>query len=164
MLPFEQNYKIYYAELLAIVEDFKTWRHYLKAATHSILVLIAHNNLKNFEKITHLSSQQIWYFPELLQYNFKIHYHIGSNNPANALSWPLKEKVAEKKLAKQNRKILDKIQQSLSKNNHPLLNTNYPVVMKPTICDKDNYFWEYCTQMLKIVIVGTITSPKIKKL
>ena len=57
--PAERNYETHDAELLAIVKGFKTWRHYLKGATHIILVLTDHNNLKKFMKTTRLSRRQI---------------------------------------------------------------------------------------------------------
>lgn len=46
MLLAEQNYVNYDAELLAIVDAFKIWRHYLKNITYTILVLTDYNNLK----------------------------------------------------------------------------------------------------------------------
>lgn len=36
MLPVERNYETHDAELLAIVEGFKTYRHYLEGAAHTI--------------------------------------------------------------------------------------------------------------------------------
>lgn len=48
MLPAERNNETPGAELLAIVEGFKTRRHYLEGAAHTILVPTDHKNLKNF--------------------------------------------------------------------------------------------------------------------
>ena len=45
MIPAETQYKTYDGELLAIVEAFKTWRHYLEGYKHKVLVLTDHNNL-----------------------------------------------------------------------------------------------------------------------
>ena len=59
MLLLEQYYEIHNAELLAIVESFKIWRHYLEGATHTILVLTNHNNLKKLMETTSLSVCQI---------------------------------------------------------------------------------------------------------
>lgn len=39
MLPAERNYETHDTELLAIVEGFKTWRHYLDGAAHTIFFL-----------------------------------------------------------------------------------------------------------------------------
>ena len=72
MLPAEQNYETHDAELLAIVNSFKTWCHYLKRVANIILVLTDHNNLKKFIEITHPSSRQIHWAQKLLQYDFKI--------------------------------------------------------------------------------------------
>ena len=59
MLLIERNYETYNAELLAIVEGLKTWRHYFEEAGYTILVFTDHNNLKKFMKTTSLSSCQI---------------------------------------------------------------------------------------------------------
>ena len=46
-------------ELLAIVEAFKTWRHYPEGCKHEVLVLSNHNNLRRFMDTKSLSSRQI---------------------------------------------------------------------------------------------------------
>ena len=45
MIPAENRYETHNGELLAIVETFKTWRHYPKGSRHEVLVLTNHNNL-----------------------------------------------------------------------------------------------------------------------
>ncbi len=45
IIPAETRYETHNGELLAIIEAFKTWRHYLKGCKHEVLVLIDHNNL-----------------------------------------------------------------------------------------------------------------------
>ncbi len=45
MIPAETRYETHNGELLAIVEAFKTWRHYLEGCKHEVLVLTDHNNL-----------------------------------------------------------------------------------------------------------------------
>lgn len=164
MLPAERNYETRDAELLAIVEDFKTWHHYLEGAAHKILVLTDHNNLKKFMETIGLSGRQIGWAQELSRYDFKIDYCPGTKNPADALSRPLTDENSEKDLVEQNRKILDKLQQSLSENNHSLRNVNCRAVTKPIMCDEEKYSWEHCTGMLKILVAGTAASPKVKKL
>ena len=43
---FCQNWiQTYNSELLAIVEAFKTWQHYLEDCKYKVLVLTNHNNL-----------------------------------------------------------------------------------------------------------------------
>ena len=49
-------YKTHNGELLAIVETFKTWRHYLKNCKHEVFVLTDHNNLCRFMETKSLSS------------------------------------------------------------------------------------------------------------
>ena len=44
-IPSKTRYKIHDGELLAIIEAFKTWRHYLEGCKHKILMLTNHNNL-----------------------------------------------------------------------------------------------------------------------
>ena len=80
------------------------------------------------------------------------------------MSWPLTDEDAGKKLLEQNQKILDKLQQSLSEHNYSLLNANCRAVTQLIMCDEDNYSWEHCTEMLKVLIVGIVASLKVKKL
>ena len=44
----EQNYEIYDKEMLAIVNCFKQWRHYLEGANYPITVYSDHKNLEYF--------------------------------------------------------------------------------------------------------------------
>ena len=48
MIPAETRYETHDGELLAIVEAFKTWRHYLEGCKHKVLVFTDHNNLRRF--------------------------------------------------------------------------------------------------------------------
>ena len=57
MILAETRYETYDGELLAIVETFKTWRHYLKGCKHKVFILINHNNLQKFMDIKNLSSR-----------------------------------------------------------------------------------------------------------
>ena len=57
MISVETRYETHDGELLAIVEDFKTWRHYLKGSQHEVLVLTDHNNLRRFMDMKSLSSR-----------------------------------------------------------------------------------------------------------
>ena len=59
MILTETWYKTYDHELFAIIEAFKTWRHYLKSCKYKILVLIDHNNLCQFIDTKSLSSHQV---------------------------------------------------------------------------------------------------------
>ena len=59
MIPAETRYETHDGELLAIVEAFKTWRHYLKRSQHEVLVLTDYNNLRRFMETKSLSSRQV---------------------------------------------------------------------------------------------------------
>ena len=48
MILTETRYKTHNAELLAIVEGFKTWRHYLEGCKHKVFDLTGYNNLHWF--------------------------------------------------------------------------------------------------------------------
>ncbi len=74
MIPAETRYKTYDQELLAIVEAFKTWRHYLEGCKYEVLVLTNYNNLRQFMDTKSLSSYQIRWAQELSQYHFWIDY------------------------------------------------------------------------------------------
>ena len=55
----ETQYEIHNGELLAIIEAFKTWRHYLEGCKHEVFVLTDHNNLRRFMDTKSLSSRQV---------------------------------------------------------------------------------------------------------
>lgn len=44
-------------ELIAFIKAFKTWYNYLKGCKHEILILVNHNNLRQFTDIKSLSSR-----------------------------------------------------------------------------------------------------------
>ena len=53
------RYKTYNSKLLAIVDIFKTWKHYLKSCKHKVLMLIDHNNFCRFMDIKSPSFCQV---------------------------------------------------------------------------------------------------------
>ena len=59
MISAETRYKTHDGKLLAIVQAFKTWRHYLEGYKHEVLVLTDHNNLRCFMDTKSLSSRQV---------------------------------------------------------------------------------------------------------
>ena len=59
MISAETRYKTHDGELLAIIEAFKTWKHYLEGSQHKVLVLTDYNNLRQFMNTKSLSSRQI---------------------------------------------------------------------------------------------------------
>jgi hypothetical protein len=52
----ERNYSTYDGELLAIVEAFKHWRHYLEGARYIIEVITDYKNLWYFMETKYLES------------------------------------------------------------------------------------------------------------
>jgi hypothetical protein len=87
MLPAECNYGIGEKELLAIVNAFTEWRHFLEGATHQITVLSDHLNLKDFTTTMKLNRRQARWAEKLSSYNFVITHIPGkSNGRADALT------------------------------------------------------------------------------
>ena len=87
MIPAETRYETHDQELLAIVEAFKTWRHYLEGCRYEVLVLTDHNNLRRFMDTKSLSSRQVQWAQKLLRYQFRIDYRQSkANAAADALS------------------------------------------------------------------------------
>ena len=58
MISGETRYETYDGELLAIIEAFMTWKHYLEGFQHKVFVLTDHNNLRQFMDTKSLSSRQ----------------------------------------------------------------------------------------------------------
>ena len=116
MIPAETRYETHNYELLAIVEAFKTWRHYLEGSQHEVLVLTDHNNLCRFMNTKSLSSRQICWAQKLSHYHFQIDYHQGKANGAtDALSrYPQWSAEEEETLQDKNVKILHRLQSSLT--------------------------------------------------
>ena len=108
-------YKTHDAELLAIVEAFKTWGHYLEGCKHKVLILTNHNNLRRFMDTKCLSSRQVHWSQVLFRYHFRIDYHQDKANKAvNTLfCFPQRNKDEEKKLWAENTWILYCLQSSL---------------------------------------------------
>ena len=59
MIPAEQKYETHDGELLAIVESFQHWRHYLEGSTHPVEVLSDHSSLRSFMTTHKLSRRQV---------------------------------------------------------------------------------------------------------
>ena len=116
MIPAETRYKTHNGELLAIVEAFKTWRHYLESCKHEVLVLTDHNNLRRFMDTKSLSSRQVRWAQELSRYHFRIDYRQGkANAAADALSrFPQRSQDEEDELRAENGRILHCLQNSLT--------------------------------------------------
>ena len=113
----ETRYETHDVEFLAIVEAFKTWRHYLEGSQHEVLVLTDHNNLRRFMDTKSLSSRQVRWAQEFSRYHFRIDYRQGkANEAADALSrYPQRSAEEEEILRAENVKILHRLQSSLAK-------------------------------------------------
>ena len=116
MIPAETRYETHDGELLAIVEAFKNWRHYLEGCKHEVLVLTDHNNLRRFMDTKSLSPRQVRWAQELSRYNFRIDYRQGkANGAADALSrYPQRSQGEEEVLRAENTRILHRLQSSLT--------------------------------------------------
>lgn len=83
----ELNYGIHDKELMAIIQAFKEWRHYLVGANHKVTVYSDHKNLTSFTTTKELNKRQIRWYETLTDYDFEILYRKGSlNGRADALS------------------------------------------------------------------------------
>ena len=98
MISAKTWYKTHDGKLLAIIEVFKTWRHYYKDYKYEVLVLTDHNNLQDFIDTKNLSSRQVWWAQKLLRYHFQIDYRQGKANRAvDALSQYSQRNAEEEK-------------------------------------------------------------------
>ncbi|KAH9263025.1 hypothetical protein BASA83_013663 [Batrachochytrium salamandrivorans] len=83
----ERNYEIYDKELLAVVDSFKHWRHFLQGDLHPIMVLCDHKNLEYFMTTKKLTRRQARWSLELSEYDFSITHRPGKlNGRADPLS------------------------------------------------------------------------------
>ena len=97
MILVETRYKTHDQELLALVEAFKTWYHYLKGYKYKVLVLTDYNNLRQFMDTKSLSSRQVRWVQKLSHYHFQIdYYQCKANRAVYALSRFLQSSTDEK--------------------------------------------------------------------
>ncbi len=117
MITPETRYETHDQEFLAIVEAFKTWRHYVEGCKYEVLVLIDHTNLRQFMDTNSLSSRQVRWVKELFRYHFRIDYRQKkANGAADALSrFPQRSTDEETTLRAENTQILHCLQSSLTK-------------------------------------------------
>ena len=116
MIPAEMRYEMYNTKLLAIVEAFKNWRHYLEGCQYDALVLTDHNNLRRFMDTKNLSSCQVRQAQKLSRYHFCFDYcQDKANEAANALScYPKRSQEEEEILQAENTRILQHLQSLLT--------------------------------------------------
>ena len=83
----ETRYSTGDQELLAIVDAFKHWKHYLQGAKHVVQVYTDHANLRNFTTTKELNGRQLRWSDELSHYYFHVQHRSGKLNAnADALS------------------------------------------------------------------------------
>jgi len=82
----ELNYGTPDQELMAIVQSFAHWRHYLEGSLFPVEVLTDHSNLRYFMTTTELSRRQARWALQLSAYDFQITHRPGKSNPADAPS------------------------------------------------------------------------------
>ena len=73
-------------ELMAIVECFKHWRHYLEGTSHTIEVWSDHMNLQSFMRQPRINGRQARWLIYLTPYDFIIRHRPGLQNPADGPS------------------------------------------------------------------------------
>jgi transposase InsO family protein len=85
MTAAELNYPVHEKELLAIVHALRVWRHYLHGAPFKVVT--DHASLRFLDTQPTLSRRQARWMELLQEYEFKIVYRPGKDNPvADALS------------------------------------------------------------------------------
>jgi hypothetical protein len=72
------NYEIHDKELLAIVDSFQEWGHFLEGAQHPVTVHTDHTNLEYFMSAKVLNRRQDHWSISLSRFNFVITYRPGS--------------------------------------------------------------------------------------
>ena len=90
------NYKTAGKKLLAIVDSFKRWRHFLKGENHQVRVITDHQNLELFQTTKVLNHRQARWAEELADYDFRIFFCPGRQNvKADYLSHCPKHRLAK---------------------------------------------------------------------
>ena len=78
LTPPKLNYEIHDKEMLAIVQAFKEWRHYLKGAASQTTVFTDHRSLEYFTTSKQLNRRQARWAELLANFDFVIKYRPGS--------------------------------------------------------------------------------------
>ena len=86
MIDAKRNYKIQDAELLAIVESFYHWRHYLEQLYHTVEVFTDNSNLRAFMNTYKLTRRQVRWALDLSAFDFWLVYRKETLNSADGLS------------------------------------------------------------------------------
>ena len=84
--PAERNWETYDQELLAVVYAFKSWRHYVEGARHTVEVHTDHNNLRAMRDVQKLNPRQARWAVFLASFDFNMFHRQGTKNPADGPS------------------------------------------------------------------------------
>lgn len=108
MIVAKSRYETYNAELLAIVETFKTGKYQLEDYKYDVLVITDHNNLQHLINIQNRSLRQVCWAQKLWKYHWCIDYPQGkANTTADVLSkYPKRNTKKKNTLRSKNAKIL----------------------------------------------------------
>ena len=83
----EINYEVHDKELLAVVDSFEQWRHFLEGSPHQIIIFSDHKNLTYFQIARVLNRRQARWAQFLTRFDFKINFRPGrQQGKAYALS------------------------------------------------------------------------------
>ncbi|KAG5720262.1 hypothetical protein E4T56_gene3291 [Termitomyces sp. T112] len=83
----EWNYEIHDKEMLAIIQSFEEWRHFLEGARHKFEVWTDHKNLEYFRFTKKLNRHQARWSLYLANFDFSLHHKPGrSMSKPDALS------------------------------------------------------------------------------
>jgi hypothetical protein len=82
----EERYGTPDKEMLAIVESFRHWRHYLEGSRDRVEVYSDHKNLEGFMRQPRLNGRQARWCMYLAGYDFVIYHQEGKRNAADAPS------------------------------------------------------------------------------
>ena len=85
-IPVGCNYDIHDREMLAIVECFKHWHHYLEGSKYPVRVRSDHKNLEIFMSTKILNRRQARWAEFLSGYDFVLDHISGPKNPADGPS------------------------------------------------------------------------------
>ena len=149
MIPAETRYETYNGELLAIIETFKTWRHYLEGSQHKVLILTNHDNLRQFMKTKNLSFRQVCCIQELSRYYFRIEYRQDKVNGADNILFHYLQHSAEEEenFFIENVKIFYRLQFSLARvfgllTSH-LSSLHQIFICRTTVFSQLHRFWDF---------------------
>lgn len=82
----EINYDVHDKEMLAIMASLRDFRHWLSGTLIPVSVITDHKNLQYFMAQRVLNRRQARWMLELSEYNIRLSYAPGSQNPADAPS------------------------------------------------------------------------------